>query len=134
MNLKALRKVSGAGEDNQIINLLIICHMDFENAKAQMRKGVLEFCILSILSKGDAYATDILNKLKESQLIVVEGTLYPLLSRQKNSGLLSYRWEESTQGPPRKYYALTEKGSEVLKELESSWRELIDAVDSILKK
>ena len=108
--------------------------MDFENAKAQMRKGVLEFCILSILSKGDAYATDILNKLKESQLIVVEGTLYPLLSRQKNSGLLSYRWEESTQGPPRKYYALTEKGSEVLIELESSWRELIDAVDSILKK
>ncbi len=108
--------------------------MDFENAKAQMRKGVLEFCILSILSKGDAYATDILNKLKESQLIVVEGTLYPLLSRQKNAGLLSYRWEESTQGPPRKYYALTEKGSEALKELESSWRELIDAVDSILKK
>jgi PadR family transcriptional regulator, regulatory protein PadR len=108
--------------------------MDFENAKAQMRKGVLEFCILSILSKGDAYATDILNKLKESQLIVVEGTLYPLLSRQKNAGLLSYRWEESTQGPPRKYYALTEKGSDALKELESSWRELIDAVDSILKK
>jgi PadR family transcriptional regulator PadR len=108
--------------------------MDFENAKAQMRKGVLEFCILSILSKGDAYATDILNKLKESQLIVVEGTLYPLLSRQKNSGLLSYRWEESTQGPPRKYYALTEKGSEALKDLEGSWRELIDAVDSILKK
>jgi PadR family transcriptional regulator PadR len=108
--------------------------MDFENAKAQMRKGVLEFCILSILSRGDAYATDILNKLKESELIVVEGTLYPLLSRQKNSGLLSYRWEESTQGPPRKYYALTDQGREVLKELESSWRELIDAVDSILKK
>jgi PadR family transcriptional regulator PadR len=99
-----------------------------------MRKGVLEFCILSILSKGDAYATDLLNKLKESELIVVEGTLYPLLTRQKNAGLLSYRWEESTQGPPRKYYALTEKGSEVLKELEASWRELIEAVDSILKK
>jgi PadR family transcriptional regulator, regulatory protein PadR len=108
--------------------------MDFENVKAQMRKGVLEFCILSILSRGDAYATDILNKLKESELIVVEGTLYPLLSRQKNAGLLSYRWEESTQGPPRKYYALTDKGREVLQELESSWRELIDAVDSILKK
>ena len=108
--------------------------MDFENAKAQMRKGVLEFCILSILSRGDAYATDILNKLKESELIVVEGTLYPLLSRQKNAGLLSYRWEESTQGPPRKYYALTDNGREVLKELETSWRELIDAVDSILKK
>jgi PadR family transcriptional regulator PadR len=108
--------------------------MDFENAKAQMRKGVLEFCILSILSKGDAYATDLLNKLKESELIVVEGTLYPLLTRQKNAGLLSYRWEESTQGPPRKYYALTDKGRDVLKELEASWRELIEAVDSILKK
>jgi len=108
--------------------------MDFENAKAQMRKGVLEFCILSILSRGDAYATDILNTLKESELIVVEGTLYPLLTRQKNAGLLSYRWEESTQGPPRKYYALTEKGSEVLKELDASWRSLIEAVDSIVKK
>jgi PadR family transcriptional regulator PadR len=107
--------------------------MDFENAKAQMRKGVLEFCILSILSKNDAYATDILNTLKESELIVVEGTLYPLLSRQKNAGLLSYRWEESTQGPPRKYYALTEQGKQVLKELEISWRELIEAVDSIIK-
>jgi PadR family transcriptional regulator, regulatory protein PadR len=107
--------------------------MDFENAKAQMRKGVLEFCILSILSKHDAYTTDILNKLKESELIVVEGTLYPLLTRQKNAGLLSYRWEESTQGPPRKYYAITDKGKEALKELEASWRELIDAVDSILK-
>ena len=108
--------------------------MDFENVKAQMRKGVLEFCILSILSKNDAYATDILNKLKESELIVVEGTLYPLLSRQKNAGLLSYRWEESTQGPPRKYYALTEKGKEVLKELETTWQNLIDAVDSIVNK
>ncbi len=108
--------------------------MDFENVKAQMRKGVLEFCILSILSKNDAYTTDILNKLKESELIVVEGTLYPLLSRQKNAGLLSYRWEESTQGPPRKYYAITEKGKEVLKELETTWKELIDAVDSIVNK
>ena len=108
--------------------------MDMENAKAQMRKGVLEFCILSILSKNDAYATDILNALKESELIVVEGTLYPLLSRQKNAGLLSYRWEESTQGPPRKYYGLTEKGRDVLKDLESSWKQLIDAVESIIKK
>lgn len=107
--------------------------MDFENVKAQMRKGVLEFCILSILSRNDAYATDILNSLKKSELIVVEGTLYPLLSRQKNAGLLSYRWEESTQGPPRKYYALTEKGREVLKELEVTWKELIEAVDSIIK-
>jgi PadR family transcriptional regulator PadR len=107
--------------------------MDFENVKAQMRKGVLEFCILSILSRNDAYATDILNTLKKSELIVVEGTLYPLLSRQKNAGLLSYRWEESTQGPPRKYYALTDKGREVLGELESTWKQLLDAVDSIIK-
>jgi PadR family transcriptional regulator PadR len=107
--------------------------MDFENVKAQMRKGVLEFCILSILSKNDAYASDILNTLKESELIVVEGTLYPLLSRHKNAGLLSYRWEESPQGPPRKYYALTDQGNEVLKELEASWKQLIEAVDSIMK-
>src|SRR3972149_11262349 len=99
--------------------------MDFENVKAQMRKGVLEFCVLSILSKGDAYASDILNKLKESELIVVEGTLYPLLTRQKNAGLLSYRWEESTQGPPRKYYALTDNGRGGLKERGRSWEALI---------
>jgi len=108
--------------------------MDLENVKAQMRKGVLEFCILSILSKGDAYATDLLNKLKESELIVVEGTLYPLLTRQKNAGLLSYRWEESTQGPPRKYYALTDKGREVLKELQAAWKVLIDSVNSIVNQ
>lgn len=105
--------------------------MKTENAKAQMRKGVLEFCILSILSKGDAYASDIINELKKSQLIVVEGTLYPLLTRQKNAGLLSYRWEESQQGPPRKYYALTDKGKEVLAELTDSWNELVEAVNSI---
>jgi len=105
--------------------------MNLENVKAQMRKGVLEFCILSILSKGDAYASDILKKLKESDLIIVEGTLYPLLTRQKNMGLLSYRWEESTQGPPRKYYALTEQGRGFLTELDTSWRQLVDAVASI---
>jgi len=105
--------------------------MNLENVKAQMRKGILEFCILSILSKKDAYASDILKKLKESDLIIVEGTIYPLLTRQKNLGLLSYRWEESTQGPPRKYYALTDKGREFLAALEVSWNELVDAVESI---
>jgi PadR family transcriptional regulator, regulatory protein PadR len=104
-----------------------------ENAKAQMRKGILEYCILSILEKGDAYASDIINKLRDSQLIVVEGTLYPLLTRQKNAGLLSYRWEESTQGPPRKYYALTGEGKAFLKELDISWNELVDAIRSIKK-
>jgi PadR family transcriptional regulator, regulatory protein PadR len=106
--------------------------MNTDNAQAQMRKGVLEFCILSILSHGDAYASDIINELKKSKLIVVEGTLYPLLTRQKNAGLLSYRWEESQQGPPRKYYALTDTGRAYLKELTDSWAELVEAVNSII--
>ena len=105
--------------------------MNLENTKAQMKKGVLEFCILSILSQQDYYASDIIKALKEAKMIVVEGTLYPLLTRQKNAGLLSYRWEESTQGPPRKYYTLTDKGKEYLEELKTSWKELVEAVSSI---
>lgn len=93
-----------------------------------MRKGVLEFCILSILSNGDAYTSDIIGKLKEARLIVVEGTLYPLLTRLKNAGLLSYRWEESNAGPPRKYYSLTESGKTSLAELRTSWDELVSSV------
>ena len=105
--------------------------MKIENTKAQMRKGVLEYCILSILSKNDAYASDIIKKLKEAKMIVVEGTLYPLLTRLKNAGLLSYRWEESTQGPPRKYYGITDTGQAFLGELDGSWQELVDAVTTI---
>ena len=105
--------------------------MNIENAKAQMRKGILEYCILSILGKNDLYTTDIINALKENDLIVVEGTLYPLLTRQKNAGLLNYRWEESTQGPPRKYYSLTDAGRNYLKELDESWDSLIKSVKSI---
>ena len=105
--------------------------MNIENAKAQMRKGILEYCILSILNKKDLYTSDIIKALKENDLIVVEGTLYPLLTRQKNAGLLQYRWEESTQGPPRKYYALTEIGKAYLKELDASWETLINSVQSI---
>ena len=105
--------------------------MKIENAKAQMRKGILEYCILTILSEKDSYASDIINRLKESRLIVVEGTLYPLLTRLKNAGLLSYRWEESTQGPPRKYYRLTDEGQDFLKELDTSWDDLVQAVKSI---
>ncbi len=105
--------------------------MNVENAKAQMRKGTLEYCILLILDKKDAYASDIINQLKENQLIVVEGTLYPLLTRQKNAGLLSYRWEESTQGPPRKYYAITEIGRSYLKEMDKGWTGLVDTINSI---
>lgn len=105
-----------------------------ENAKAQMRKGVLELCILSILSQGDAYPTEIIEKLKETKLVVVEGTLYPLLTRLKNTGLLTYRWEESTSGPPRKYYKLTEIGETYLKELQLSWTELVDTVNKTIQQ
>lgn len=96
-----------------------------------MRKGVLELCILSIIAEKDAYASDILYKLKDARLIVVEGTLYPLLTRLKNEGLLNYRWEESKSGPPRKYYTLTEIGSRVLEDLKTSWHDLVKAVSLI---
>lgn len=105
--------------------------MKNENAKAQMRKGVLEYCILAILSKKDAYASDIIEHLKEAKLLVVEGTLYPLLTRQKNASLLSYRWEESTQGPPRKYYKITSLGLETLQAMDEAWSELVASVEFI---
>ena len=108
--------------------------MDLENTKAQMRKGILEYCILSILSRDSCYASDIIKELKEAKVIVVEGTLYPLLTRQKNAGLLSYRWEESLQGPPRKYYELTPEGKEYLKDLDNSWEELVASVNLIRTK
>ena len=107
--------------------------MNIEKTKAQMRKGVLELCILSILSKGDAYSSDIIEKLKKAQLLVVEGTLYPLLTRLKNEGFLQYRWEESTQGPPRKYYELTELGERVLNELKTAWLELVNSINQIIE-
>ena len=103
--------------------------MDLENTKAQMRKGILEYCILAVLSNQEAYPTDIINKLKEAKLIVVEGTLYPLLTRLKNDGLLTYRWEESTSGPPRKYYRLTDEGQNFLTELHNTWKDLAEAVN-----
>jgi len=105
--------------------------MNTENVKAQMRKGILEYCILCVLSDGDAYASDIINRLKEVRLIIVEGTLYPLLTRQKNTGLLAYRWEESTQGPPRKYYTITGEGKRFLTELDASWQELVSSVNML---
>lgn len=105
--------------------------MNTSNAKAQMRKGILEYCILLILSKQDMYATDIINQLKQVKMIVVEGTLYPLLMRHKNAGLLAYRWEESTQGPPRKYYSITDDGRKFLEDLDASWSELVDSVNSL---
>lgn len=105
--------------------------MNIENTKAQMRKGVLEYCILSILRDEDKYASEILDTLKGAKMLVVEGTIYPLLTRLKNAGLLSYRWEESSSGPPRKYYGLTETGKVFLKELNTTWDELRTAVNLV---
>ena len=106
-------------------------NMNTDNVKSQMRKGILEYCTLLILQKRRAYVSDIIQSLKEAKLIVVEGTLYPLLSRLKNSGLLTYVWEESTQGPPRKYYELTPEGTVFLNELDSAWKELNQVIDHI---
>ena len=102
-----------------------------DNVRAQMRKGVLEYCILSILSRKEAYASSILDELKNANMLVVEGTVYPLLIRQKNQGLLSYRWEESTQGPPRKYYVITEKGRAQLQEMDAAWQELVNSIETL---
>ena len=105
--------------------------LNIDNIKAQMRKGILEYCILSIISRQDAYASSIIAELKKAEMIVVEGTLYPLLTRLKNSGLLVYSWVESTQGPPRKYYELTPEGRLFLEELESSWNDLNQVISHI---
>ena|SRR3569832_2027576 len=107
---------------------------NLDNTQAQMRKGVLEFCILSILSHEEVYPSDIISRLKDARLIVVEGTLYPLLTRLKNAGLLSYRWVESNAGPPRKYYSLTPLGEKFLDELRTTWNELVTAVSQTTRK
>ena len=105
--------------------------MNVDNVKSQMRKGMLEYCILLLLHREASYASNIIQSLKEAKLIVVEGTLYPLLTRLKNDGLLAYEWVESTQGPPRKYYRLTEMGEVFLLELETAWSELSETVNHL---
>ena len=107
--------------------------MDLENAKVQMRKGILEFCILHIISRGEVYASDMLEELTSAKIMVVEGTLYPLLTRLKNSGLLDYKWIESASGPPRKYYVLTETGKAFLVQFEETWIELQGSVNQIIQ-
>jgi PadR family transcriptional regulator PadR len=106
--------------------------MKHDKINAQMRKGVLELCILSVINNKEAYTSNILEALKNAELLVVEGTVYPLLTRLKNEGLLSYRWEESTSGPPRKYYSLTETGIEVIESLKSNWNKLSNSVNSLI--
>lgn len=107
--------------------------MILDNTQTQMRKGILEYCILSIISRGEIYASDIIEELKAARLLVVEGTLYPLLTRLKNNGLLTYNWQESTSGPPRKYYQLSEIGKEALKQLDQTWYDLAYAVENSIK-
>ena len=111
------------------VNVLNCKVMNIENAKSQMRKGMLEYCVLLLLKHRPSYASDIIQQLKAAELLVVEGTLYPLLTRLKNDGLLSYEWQESTQGPPRKYYALSPEGEKFLEGLEGAWSELSNTVD-----
>ena len=108
--------------------------MNIDNTASQMRKGVLEFCILSIIKLGEAYPSDIIDMMKSANLHILEGTLYPLLTRLKNAEFLTYRWVESNSGPPRKYFSLTEKGAEFYKELEATWLELAGAVETITGK
>ena len=105
--------------------------MNVDNAKSQMRKGMLDYCIMLLLKEKPYYTTDIIRRLKEANLLVVEGTLYPLLTRLKNDGILSYKWQESTQGPPRKYYVLTEEGREALQQMDLAWNELENTVHNI---
>jgi PadR family transcriptional regulator, regulatory protein PadR len=118
-------------------HILLLCqtkNMDIQNTQSQMRKGVLEFCILSVIRKGEVYPSDIVDTLKAAGLNILEGTLYPLLTRLKNAELLTYRWVESTSGPPRKYFVMTDKGLTFYEELERTWKELADAVQNITQK
>ncbi len=108
--------------------------MNLENTQVQMRKGILEYCILHIISRGEVYASDMLDELTNARMIVVEGTLYPLLTRLKNAGLVEYKWVESKSGPPRKYYKLTEEGSQFLAGLTETWNELVHSAESITKR
>ena len=108
--------------------------MNIDNTQSQMRKGIHEFCILSIIRQGEAYPSDIAEKMRAANLSILEGTLYPLLTRLKNASMLTYRWEESNSGPPRKYFSLTEKGDQFYKELEQTWTELSNAVNALANK
>lgn len=108
--------------------------MNTENIQVQLRKGILELCVLNIISRGEVYTSDMLQELTEAKMMVVEGTLYPLLTRLKNAGYLDYKWVESTSGPPRKYYMLTERGSLFLSELGNTWLELVATVSRIMAK
>ena len=107
--------------------------MNIENTASQMRKGVLEFCVLSVIRQGEAYPSDIIEKMKAANFQLLEGTLYPLLTRLKNAGMVTYRWVESSGGPPRKYFSLTDLGLQFYQELEATWAEMVNAVKSVIE-
>jgi PadR family transcriptional regulator PadR len=107
--------------------------MNIENTQSQMRKGILEFCILSIIKRGEVYPSDIIEEMRKSRMLLLEGTLYPLLTRLKNAGLLTYRWVESSSGPPRKYFSLTEAGLAFYEELQKTWEEMAASVEQVIK-
>jgi PadR family transcriptional regulator PadR len=123
INIPILTRPEGKGTISEIMNI--------ENTQSQMRKGVLEFCILSIIKRGEVYPSDIIEEMKKANLHILEGTLYPLLTRLKNADLLTYRWVESTGGPPRKYFSLTDKGAAFYAELQATWNELANAVQAL---
>ncbi|WP_420388018.1 PadR family transcriptional regulator [Roseivirga sp.] len=108
--------------------------MNLENTQVQMRKGILEFCILHIISRGEVYASDMLEELTSAKIMVVEGTLYPLLTRLRKAGLVEYKWVESNSGPPRKYYTITSKGQEFVSSLDNTWQELVNSTSQIITK
>lgn len=108
--------------------------MNLENTQVQMRKGILEFCILHIISRGEVYASDMLEELTSAKIMVVEGTLYPLLTRLRKAGLVEYKWVESTSGPPRKYYTITEEGRNFLNSLGLTWKELMQSTNQIISE
>ncbi|MCU0437970.1 MAG: PadR family transcriptional regulator [Raineya sp.] len=108
--------------------------MNLENTQVQMRKGILEFCILGIIARGEIYSSDILEELTSAKIMVVDGTLYPLLTRLKNAGLVEYRWVESDSGPPRKYFTITETGKTFLEQLQLTWDELVSSTQQIIQK
>ena len=120
------RRIGGEAKKKELMNI--------ENTQSQMKKGILEFCILSIIRRGEAYPSDIVEEMRGANMSILEGTLYPLLTRLKNAEMLTYRWEESNSGPPRKYFSLTEKGEAFYKELEQTWIELSNAVNTLTKK
>ena len=108
--------------------------MNIDNTASQMRKGILEFCVLSVIKKGEAYPSDIIEQMRAANFQLLEGTLYPLLTRLKNAGMLTYRWVESSSGPPRKYFSLTEKGSDFYDNLHAAWTEMVSSVENVINQ